>query len=378
MFIPYLFQRSFNVLCAIADTFDIQLPPIPGKTQYEQRCRFLGELCSVLNAFADENGLSDEELWAFLYDYAPNCVGGKDWVWNELPNPNNVFVFGCGMNYPEKNSESLWIAQGNPEMQPGDIGLLYHWSPDRCYTSIWRAMAPGFYDPMFMHDRCVCYGKPIVIPRITYTDLKADPVFSQTSLVKTKMLRMDGAPMLPSEYMHLLDMCAEKGIVPEDAPKFTLSETNESLDLKVEHDVEIQLLEPLLRKLGWTPENWLTQMSVRVGRGEHKRPDYVINPVTTRNKERGEIVFEAKLTIPNKKQLETDKGQARSYAKLLSARVCVLVAKEGIWLMQADDNYDCDEFYSWLDLNDADIFGKVFQLVGKRVANKQKKANTIK
>lgn len=373
VFIPYCFQRSFNILTEIADTFDIELPPVPGKTQYELRCRYYGELCKVFSAFAEDAGLNHAELLAFLYDYAPSYIGGKDWIWKDLPEPHGVFVFGYGQDYPEKDAERIWVCQGNAEMQPGDIGLLYHWAPDRCYTSIWRAVAPGFYDPLFMHDRCVCYGNPIEIPRITYSELKVDEIFGKTPLVKTSMQRMDGAPMLPSEYMHLLEMAREKGDLSSDVPEFVLSNEIDHGELLLEHDVELQLLEPLLIKLGWTPANWITQMSVRAGRGEHKRPDYVINPVTTRNKERGEIVFEAKLTIPNKKQLEIDKGQARSYAKLLTARACVLVAKEGIWIMNSIDGYDEDTFYSWQELEDADVFTRVYEILGNRVHNKQKK-----
>ena len=79
-------------------------------------------------------------------------------------------------------------------------------------------------------------------------------------------------------------------------------------------------------------------MPVRIGRGISKYPDYVIHPVYTKNHERGEIVLEAKLSIPNNKQLEVDRGQAHSYAKLLTANAYVLVAKEGIWIGDFDED----------------------------------------
>ena len=44
--------------------------------------------------------------------------------------------------------------------------------------------------------------------------------------------------------------------------------------------------------------------------------------------------------ILNKRQAQHDKGQARSYAKLLDARAIVLVAKEGIWIGEQYDDYD--------------------------------------
>lgn len=257
-------------------------------------------------------------------------------------------------------------------MQPGDIGLLYHWAPDSCYTSIWRAISFGFYDPLGIHDRYVCYGNPIQIPHVTFSDLKEDAVFSKTTLVKQNMLRMDGAPMLPSEYMHLLEMAREKGSVPDNVPIFELHSKIEHGDLLLEHDVEIQLLEPLLLRLGWKHENWCRQMPVRIGRGISKYPDYVINPVYTKYNERGDIVLEAKLTIPNKKQVEHDRGQANSYAKLLGAQAYVLVSKEGIWIAEKDDGFKNLKSYTWKELEDGDVFTEVFNMIGNKKKNTQK------
>ena len=373
VFLPYLFQQCFNVLTSIADMFDIELPPIPGKAQYEKRLLYYADLCNVFILFANENDLSTEELFAFLYEYAPACVGGIDWITEEIPDPRDVFVFGYGADYPENDPTRKWICQGSPDMQPGDIGLLYHWAPDSCYTSIWRAISPGFYDPLGSHDRYVCYGSPILIPRIAYADLKADPIFKETSLVKMNMLRMDGTPMLPSEYMHLLEMARSKGEVPENVPVFELRKDIEHGELLLERDVEAQLLEPLLLRLGWKPENWCRQMPVRVGRGISKYPDYVINPTYAKYNERGEIVLEAKLTIPSKKQVEHDRGQANSYAKLLGARAYVLVAKEGIWIAEKEDGFSEIKGYTWQDLEKVDVFTKVYDVIGNKKKNTQKK-----
>ncbi len=372
-FFPYYYMELFNVLCSIADMFEIELPPIPEKKQYVERIKYYGDLCVVLYDFANENKMTPAELWAFLYDYAPACVGGTDWICEDIPEPRRVFVFGYGPDYPEKEPGRKWICQGNPEMQPGDIGLLYHWAPDSCYTSIWRAVSLGYYDPLAMHDRYVCYGHPILIPRVTFADLKADPVFKETTLVRQKMLRMDGAPMLPSEYMHLLDMARAKGELPDNVPTFSLRTEAEHGELLVERDVEEQLLEPLLLRLGWKPENWCRQMPVRVGRGVSKYPDYVVNPVYTKYNERGEIILEAKLSIPGRKQAEHDRGQAYSYAKLLGARAYVLVAREGIWISERDDGFSEMAEFAWHDMEDEDVFSEVYRMIGNLKKNGQKK-----
>ena len=353
--------------------FGIELTPIPGKKQYEERIKYYGDLCNVFRGFADENKMTPAELWAFLYEYGPSCVGGTTWADLDIPEAHCVYVFGTGPYYPEEDNTCKWICQGNPDMQPGDIGLLYHWAPDKCYTSIWRAVSPGYYDPLATHDRYVCYGHPVLIPRITFADLKADSIFRETALVRQNMLHMDGAPMLPSEYMHLLEMARAKGEVPDDVPTFDLRPDIEHGELLLERDVEEQLLEPLLMRLGWKPENWCRQMPVRIGRGISKYPDYVINPIYTKYNERGEIVLEAKLSIPNKKQVEHDRGQANSYAKLLGARAYVLVAKEGIWISEREDGFSEIEEYTWQELENEDVFLKVFNIIGNRKKSVQKR-----
>ncbi len=376
IYFPYYFQELFIVLNSVADMFDIELPPIPGKTQQLERIEYYCSLCKTFYEFANNHNLSCAELWAFLYDYGPSCVGGAEWISEEIPEPRNIFVFGYGPVYPEKVQDNKWICQGSPDMQIGDIGLLYHWAPDKCYTSIWRAISPGYYDPLATHDRNVCYGKPIEIPHITYNELRNDPVFKDTSLVQQNMIRMDGAPMLPSEYMHLLEMAKKKGPIPENVPLFELKTNISSTELLVERDVEEQLLEPFLLRLGWKPENWCRQMPVRIGRGISKYPDYVIHPVYTKNHERGEIVLEAKLSIPNNKQLEVDRGQAHSYAKLLTANAYVLVAKEGIWIATKDDDFESIAGYLWKELEDTDTFSKISKIIGNQQKNKQKRKNS--
>ena len=73
-FFPNIFRSRFFVLNKITDTFEIELPPIPKKSDYKSRCMYYWELCEVFYRFRIENQLSPAELCAFLYDYAPNFV----------------------------------------------------------------------------------------------------------------------------------------------------------------------------------------------------------------------------------------------------------------------------------------------------------------
>ena len=373
-FIPYYFTGCFNVLERIAAEFEIELPPIPAKGQPEKRTQYYGLISRVFNKFRVENNLSVEELWAFLYDYAPKMVGGLDWVMpaDKLKEPHNVFVFGTSdldiLRQPDPGFTLVW--QGSPEMKPGDIAVMYQWKPISAYVSIWRAVSVGYNDPLFRCHRMVCYAAVGAIPAVSWNELKVDPVFCETSLVRSKMTQMDGARMKNSEYMHLLEMAAKHAPVSEEIPTMPVYSEFETPEIKLERDVEIYYIEELLlKKLGWDEEDYQRQIPLRDGRSTHVFPDYVINYNAARSE--GEIVIEAKLTIKSEKQAEHDKGQAKAYARLLKAREIVLVAQEGIWLASEKDDFGKLKRYTWGELQDADIFDEVYQVIGKGKGKKK-------
>lgn len=99
-FIPYFFPCCYHVLTALADVFDIQLPPTPGRRDYVGRFRHYFELCRVLQAVRKEMMWSSEEFCAFLYDYGPKSAGGLNWLWQELPPPHAAYVIGASPEDP--------------------------------------------------------------------------------------------------------------------------------------------------------------------------------------------------------------------------------------------------------------------------------------
>ena len=58
--------------------------------------------------------------------------------------------------------------------------------------------------------------------------------------------------------------------------------------------------------------------------------------------------------------------QAKSYAKLLTAKYCVVAAQESIWVTERLDNYETIIFKAtWEQLNDTDIFYDLNKMLGK-------------
>ena len=130
--------------------------------------------------------------------------------------------------------------------------------------------------------------------------------------------------------------------------------------------MELCLLEPLLERLGWSREQYVRQMPLRMGRSFTVYPDYVILPEFTPGHERGQWVVEAKKSIPTAKQLETDCAQASSYALRLNAHGFMLVAQEGVWTATKEDDFENMAHYSWEDLREDDIFAKLYATAGNR------------
>ena len=374
-FIPYFFPCCYHVLTALADVFDIQLPPTPGRRDYVGRFRHYFELCRVLQAVRKEMMWSSEELCAFLYDYGPKSAGGLNWLWQELPPPHAAYVIGASPEDPafrktdaDVGEKEVFCWQGSPDTQPGDIILLYHWEPASRFASVWRASAPGFVDPFFDQYRCVYIGHPISIPGPSFRTLREDALFCNHFLTKTRMLRMDGQEITPSEYARILMLIHQAGGDVSRLPVlencFESSSSPEQIER--ERDVELCLLEPLLERLGWSREQYVRQMPLRMGRSFTVYPDYVILPEFTPGHERGQWVVEAKKSIPTAKQLETDCAQASSYALRLNAHGFMLVAQEGVWTATKEDDFENMAHYSWEDLREDDIFAKLYATAGNR------------
>jgi len=69
VFFPNFFVMQFIYLKKIASKYDIELPEVPPRTKYFDRCMYYVKLCNILCEFANENKLTHAEMCAFLYDY---------------------------------------------------------------------------------------------------------------------------------------------------------------------------------------------------------------------------------------------------------------------------------------------------------------------
>ena len=107
-YFPYLFLCRIFELNKIADAFSIELPKLPKRFDYKNRCLYYWNLCETMYSFKNQNGLNTEELCAFLYDFAPKCLEENK---VEMPKSSQAWFIG-GRLFPEDKALKT-ISQAN-------------------------------------------------------------------------------------------------------------------------------------------------------------------------------------------------------------------------------------------------------------------------
>ena len=362
-FIPYGFTNSFADLQRVSELFNLALPPVPGKKDIDGRGRYYPQLNSSFYEFRRSYGLSSAEMCAFLHDFAPRFLVENS---DALPEPSKVWLItgNTGENgdfewleeaVNDATSLSHW--QGNLDTRRGDVLLMYCVAPHSCVHSIWRAATDGFVDPFFHYHSTVWIEQPIKTVPVTFKEMKADPLLSQNGYIRANLQGPSGKPFTVEEHDAILAIMAKKGQDISLLPRPKTVSFLPSTELRNERDVEVNLIEPLLKELDYTDKDWLRQMRLRMGRGERIYPDYVFGAQTARGEERADMVLEAKFSIGSERTLQETYLQAVSYAYRLRAKTVMLASREGFWLFgQKRGSFSLEhfDFYDWDTLQHPD------------------------
>lgn len=370
-FLPYLFSSRFFHFQKICEEFDIPIPPVPGKKKWNERVMYYLRLNESLQEFRRLQGLSPAEMCAFLYDFAPNALKEKE---TELPAPSKVWLVtgGAGGNgdfefvdQSDETTNTHW--QGNVDTRRGDIILMYCVSPRSYIHSIWRATTDGFIDPFFFYHSTVWVGHPIKTTEVSFKDMAAHPLLSEKGAIKAHLQGPSGKAFTVEEYEAVLEMMAKKGQDLSPLPSVVATTFIPEEELINERDVELKLVEPLLKKLGYEPKDWVRQMSVSMGRGERNYPDYAFGAQTKKGDEKAEMVLEAKYNIKIRRELTDAYRQAKSYALRLQSKMIVLAAVEGVWIFDGSNGFDFDRFIhkNWKELEHPDTLHQIRKAIGK-------------
>lgn len=169
----------------------------------------------------------------------------------------------------------------------------------------------------------------------------------------------------------------EKGQDISILPAIPKSNYLPQVDLLNERDVEIQLIEPLLQRLGYGNSDWIKQMPLKMGSGERYYPDYAIGANVKRGEESAKFLIESKFKLSSQKDFKDAFFQAKSYALRLQSKVFALASIEGICIFGLErGSFSIHQFIqkTWGELNHPDEFYKILQLIGKTAVWKIKNA----
>ncbi len=250
----------------------------------------------------------------------------------------------------------------------GDLVLTYCLSPRKYLHSIWKALEDSFIDPFSYYYYGVKFGFPKKIEHVSFQELKNNHVFKNNPTVRAHMQGLNGRPLTVKEYSELLNIIEEKGQSTNNLPKLPMYDRGLE-HIENERDVELQLIEPLLKDLNFKEKDWIRQLPIKMGRQTSYYPDYAILVSKAKGKEKAKIVLEAKYSISSDKQLEEDFNQVRSYGLRLQAEKVVLADRDFIWIFEksnGDFQLEWSLKFHWNDLTNSDNLYKLNEILRKK------------
>ncbi|TSA82144.1 type I restriction enzyme HsdR N-terminal domain-containing protein [Deinococcus detaillensis] len=364
-FVPYGFKTMgfpglHQELLQIAAAFDIPLPVVAAKNDTLGRWLYFGQFSAALQAFRQRHDLTVPGLLAVLYHFGPLYVQSE--ARDELPAPRHAWLLvGNGKQDNDYGAleamtpEDVTHWQGSLDMQRGDVCVMYVRSPVKEVHSLLRVMEDAYVDPFFHYKHAVQIGEIQRVPRIPFQALKADPVFGASSHIGRNLQGTSGQMLSSAEYNAVLNLLATRGLDLSKVPRLAEHAETDLTDLSNERDVEVKLVEPLLRRLGLTEKDWIRQLPVRMGRGERNYPDYAIGVTGTHPEQRVHALVEVKYRASGELAWKDAFQQAMSYGMRLGAQTLLLAAADGVRFYQRRHDqftFESGEERAWSELRD--------------------------
>lgn len=377
-FKPMLFQTRFDIFQRNCYLLGIDLPAPPREKGYLDDCMYYYDICEALDAFQDEQGMTDAELCACVYDCADMLYEDKEEI--DMPEPTNVWLTGGSKGDfkfldslgedKDGNNTNVWAC--NERTRKGDIIVMYCLSPRSYIHSIWRANSEGIFNPFDGWQSRTALANGMMIPPITLKDLKADDYFKTVPIVRKDLQGVNGWELTANDYSELLRMVKNKGGDISQLPKLFDGGDIDFGEIKLEKDVEENILIPALRKLGYNDTDWTRQLELKAGRQEKAIPDFVFYAHGDSHFELAPLVIEAKLDMSSTSEQDKAFRQCFSYARLLQSKLMGICDKERIVVYKVNGNTvdrskPLFENHWKAVFADANIGAKLKQIIGSEV-----------
>lgn len=381
LFIPNFFVMQFAYLKKFAEKYEIDLPKIPNRSDYRERCLYYFDVCLALINFAVENGIEDPaEICAFIYGCELPVIKDEYEAEFDKPMPKvpeQAWILVGNYGEGEKNMKhGFW--QANELTSKGDIMLFYEKSPVKKLNSVWIAMEDGVKDPFFHYYSHTYIGNKIEIPAdkaLTFEDFKNSEYFkkenrgSEGNFVSKNFQDVSGWAVTSDDYAEIKRMLEAKGFDTSVLPSLYEPRKFAGITIIDEKDVENKMLKPLLEDMKY---EYRQQVPFRAGHGTvPKRPDFCLHVTGTEDDLKAGVVIEVKKYMKDNNQIKEDYSQGLSYAKWGEPKVFVLCDKNQIRVYERNkDNhfgtYDKCKRFRWDDMDNLEKFNELKRLFSKK------------
>jgi hypothetical protein len=382
-FFPILFNHNFNEFIDRCNLLGIEIPKIPLQKDKEERCLFYNEICKNIREFMDVNELTKEEVCACIYGYAANFLKqNRKEEELTLPSPTRIWLTGASkgdykmiLTNSSGDIKDIWAC--NESTKRGDIVIVYALAPYSQIHSIWRAAEDGNVNPFDYYCNRVTVTDRIIIPPVTFQDLKNDSYTVNMPIVKKNLQGINGVELTIQDYNELLRIIKSKGGNIENLPKLESPNLQIREDVKLEKDVEEKLLIPLLTKLGYSNvdgKDWKRQVVVKLGRKEKYIPDFVFFPKSESHYQvEAPFLIEAKYDMKNNNERKSAFSQACSYAHPLASKLFGICDKNFIRIYKSktgfftENDIIFDEY--WNNIQKPEKFNELKKIIGRDVVS---------
>ena len=390
LFIPNFFVMQFAYLKKFAEKYDIELPEIPNRSDYRERCLYYLDVNMALIGFAVENGIEDPvEICTFIYGCELPVIKDEYEAEFDRPMPKvpeQAWILVGNYGEGEKDMKhGFW--QANELTCKGDIMLFYEKSPVKKLNSVWIALEDGVKDPFFHYYSHTYIGNKIEIPTdkaITFEDFKNNEYFkkenrgSEGNFVSKNFQDVSGWAVTSEDYAEIKRMFEAKGFDSSVLPSLYEPKLMDGIEIIHENDVSWKLLVPRLEEMGWKyKEDFFDEVEFPAGRGTtghemEKRPDFCLHVSGGDRDKEAQVVIEVKLNMKNNQEIKANYEQGVSYAKWGNARVLVICDKNQIRVYERNKKNQFVPFdipsarFRWEELQELENFNELKRLLSKK------------
>lgn len=388
LFIPNFFVMQFAYLKKFTEKYEIDLPKIPNRSDYRERCLYYFDVCLALIDFAVENGIDDPaETCAFIYGCELPVIRDEYEAEFDKPMPTvpeQAWILVGNYGEGEKNMKhGFW--QANELTSKGDIMLFYEKSPVKKLNSVWIALEDGVKDPFFHYYSHTYIGNKIEIPAenaITFEEFKNSEYFKVENrgrvgnFVSKNFQDVSGWTVTSEDYAEIKRMLEAKGFDTSVLPSLYEPKVLAGVYIDSESDVSWKLLVPLLEEMGWKyKKDFFDEVEFPAGRGTtghqmDKRPDFCLHLKETETEKEAKVVIEVKLNMKNSEEILANYKQGVSYAKWGEAQVLVLCDKNQIRVYERTPKGKFDENkwirFRWEEMQNLEKYNELKRILSKR------------